>query len=96
MKEIRSPRCKHNKQNSRERRENLRFKRYHRKHCYNINENGKVLTGNIQEIQNTMRRPNIRIICIEESEESQKGQLTYKGKLIRILTHFSPETVKAR
>jgi hypothetical protein len=31
-KEIRSHRCKHHQQNTRDRRENLRFRRYHRKH----------------------------------------------------------------
>jgi uncharacterized coiled-coil protein SlyX len=30
----------------------------------------KLLTQNIQEIQDTMRRPNLRIIGIEESEDS--------------------------
>ena len=29
------------------------------------------LTKNIQEIQDTMRRPNLRIIGIEENEDSQ-------------------------
>jgi hypothetical protein len=29
---IRSRRCKHHKQNTRDRRENLRWRRYHRKH----------------------------------------------------------------
>ena len=35
-----------------------------------IKENAKwkkILTQNIQEIQDTLRRPNLRIICIEES-----------------------------
>jgi hypothetical protein len=31
----------------------------------------KLLTQNIQEIQDTMRRPNLRIIGIEESKDSQ-------------------------
>jgi hypothetical protein len=31
----------------------------------------KLLTQNIQEIQDTVRRPNLRIIGIEESEDSQ-------------------------
>jgi hypothetical protein len=31
-KEVRSHRCKHNQQNTRDRRENLRCRRYHRKH----------------------------------------------------------------
>ena len=122
----------------------------------------KLLTQNIQEIQDTMRRPNLRIIGIEDSEDSQlkgpvnifnkiieenfpnlkkempmniqeayrtpnrldqkrnsschiiiktpnalnkerilkavreKGQVTYKGRPIRITPDFSPETMKAR
>ena len=39
-----------------------------------VKENAKcknLLTENIQEIQDTMRRPNLRIKCIEESEDSQ-------------------------
>jgi hypothetical protein len=43
-----------------------------------IKENVKckrILTQNIQEIQNTTRRPNLRIIGIEEGEDSNlKGQ----------------------
>jgi hypothetical protein len=43
-----------------------------------IKENSKckkILTQNIQEIQDTMRRPNLRIIGIEESEDFKlKGQ----------------------
>ena len=38
-----------------------------------VNENAKcknLLTPNIQEIQDTMRRPNLRIIGIEESKDS--------------------------
>jgi hypothetical protein len=31
----------------------------------------KLLTQNIQEIQNTMRKPNLRIIGIQESKDSQ-------------------------
>lgn len=120
----------------------------------------KLLTQNIQEIQDTMRRPNLRIIGIEDSEDSQlkgpvnifnriieenfpnlkkempmniqevyrtpnrlnqkrnspchiiiktpkctkrilkavrgKGQVTYKGRPIRITPDFPPETMKAR
>jgi predicted nucleic acid-binding Zn-ribbon protein len=33
----------------------------------NLNAKSKtILTQNIQEIQNTMRRPNLRIVCIDE------------------------------
>jgi chromosome segregation ATPase len=43
----------------------------------------KILTQNIQEIQDTMRRPNLRIICIEESEDSQfKGPVNIFNKII--------------
>jgi chromosome segregation ATPase len=122
----------------------------------------KLLTQNIQEIQDTMRRANQRILGIEESEDSQlkgpvnifnkiieenfsnlkkempmniqgghrtrnrldpkrnsshhiivktpnaqnkekilkaireKGQVTYKGRRIRIIPDFSSETMKAR
>ena len=42
----------------------------------------KLLTQNIQETQNTMKRPNLRIIGIEESEDSQlKGPVTSSTKL---------------
>ena len=37
-----------------------------------IKENGKckkILTQNIQEIHNTMRRPNLRIIGVDENED---------------------------
>jgi hypothetical protein len=41
------------------------------------------LTENIQEIQDTMRRPNLRIIGIEESEDSQtKGPVNIFNKSI--------------
>jgi hypothetical protein len=43
----------------------------------------KLLTQNIQEIQDTMRRPNLRIIGIEESEDSQlKGTVNIFNKII--------------
>jgi hypothetical protein len=122
----------------------------------------KILTQNIQEIQDTTRRPNLRIIGIDENEDFQfkrsvnifnkiidenfpnlkkdmpmnikeayrapnsldhqrnfschiiiktpdaqnkerilksvreKGQVTYKGRPIRITPDFSPETMKVR
>ena len=121
-----------------------------------------MLTENIQEIQDTMRRPNLRIIGLDKNEDFQlkgpanifnkiieenfpnlkkempmnikeayrtpnrqdqksnssqhiiirtsnalnkdrtlkavreKGQVTYKGKPIKITPDFSPETMKAR
>jgi hypothetical protein len=43
----------------------------------------KKLTQNIQEIQDTMRRPNIRIICIYEKEDFQvKGPVNIFNKII--------------
>jgi uncharacterized coiled-coil protein SlyX len=51
-----------------------------------IKENEKcknILTPNIQEIPKTMRRPNLRIIGIEESEDSQfKGPVNIFNKII--------------
>ena len=42
----------------------------------------KLLTQNIQEIQDTMRRPNLRIIGIKESEDSQlKGPVNNFNKV---------------
>jgi hypothetical protein len=133
--------------------------------CTTIKENTKckrILTQNIQETQDTMRRPNLRIIGVDENEDFQikgpanifnkiieqnspnlkkempmiiqeayrtqsrldqkrnssrhiiirttnalnkdrilkavreKGQVTYKGRPIRITADFSPETMKAR
>jgi hypothetical protein len=130
-----------------------------------IKENGKckkILTQNIQEIQDTVRRPNLRIIEVDKKEDFQlkgpanifnkiieenfpnlnkemprniqeayrtpnrldqkrnssrhiitrttnalnkdrilkpvreNGQVTYKGRLIRITPDFSPETMKGR
>jgi hypothetical protein len=43
----------------------------------------KLLTQNIQEIQDIMRRPNLRIIGIEESEDFQlKGSVNIFNKII--------------
>jgi hypothetical protein len=43
----------------------------------------KILTQNIQEIQDKMKRPNLRKMCIEESEESQlKGPVNIFNKII--------------
>jgi hypothetical protein len=42
--------------------------------CTTIKENAKckkILTQNIQEMQDTMRRPNLRIIGVEENEDFQ-------------------------
>ena len=43
----------------------------------------KLLTQNIQEIQDTMRRPNLRIIGIEEGKEYQlRGTVNIFNKII--------------
>jgi hypothetical protein len=42
-----------------------------------------ILAQNIQEIQNTMRRPNLRIMGIEESDDFQlKGPVNISNKII--------------
>ena len=50
-----------------------------------VKENAKyrvLITPNIQEMQDTMRKPNLRIIDIEESEDSQlKGPVNTFKKL---------------
>jgi hypothetical protein len=79
---MRSHRCKHHQQNTGVRRKNLRCRRYQRNIDTTVKKKKKkekrknakykkLLTQNIQEIQDTMRRPNLRIIAIEESEDSQ-------------------------
>jgi hypothetical protein len=51
-----------------------------------IKENAKlkkIITQNIQEIQDTMRRPNLRIIGIDENEDFQlKGPVNIFNKII--------------
>jgi chromosome segregation ATPase len=51
-----------------------------------IKENAKckkILTQNIQEIQDTMRRPNLRIIGVDENEDLQlKGPVNIFNKII--------------
>ena len=43
----------------------------------------KILTQNIQEIQDTMRRPNLRIIGVDENKDSQlKGPTNIFNKII--------------
>jgi hypothetical protein len=57
--------------------ENLRCRRFHRKHGPNNQrkwEMQKILTQNIQEIQETTRRPNVRI-GINENEGFQLKRL---------------------
>ena len=51
-----------------------------------IRENAKckkILTQNIQEIQDTMRRPNLQIIGVDENEDFQlKGPANILNKII--------------
>ena len=51
-----------------------------------IKENAKckkILTQNIQEIQDTIRRPNLRIIAIDENDDFQlKGPANIFNKII--------------
>jgi hypothetical protein len=51
-----------------------------------IKENAKckkILTQNIQEIHDTMRRPKLRIIGVDENEDFQlKGQVNIFNKII--------------
>jgi hypothetical protein len=72
-KEIWNHRCEHQQQNKRDGRENLRCRRFHREHQHNNQRKCKMqkksLTQNIQEIQNTMRRPNLQIIGVDENED---------------------------
>jgi hypothetical protein len=71
-KEIRDHRCQHQQQNTRDGRQNLRCRRFHRKQGHNNKKKcKKILTQNIQEIQETMRRPNLRIIGVDENEDFQ-------------------------
>jgi hypothetical protein len=81
MKETRSHRCKHHQQNTRngteDTIENLDTTTKENEECK------KILTQNIQEIQDTMKRPNLRIIGIEKSEDSQlKGPVNIFNKII--------------
>ena len=50
--------------------ENSKCKTLQNSKCKTL-QNSKLLTQNIQEIQDTMKRSNLRIIGIEEDEDSQ-------------------------
>jgi hypothetical protein len=58
----------------------------------------KLLTQNIQEIQDKMGRANLRMVDMEESKDFQlKGPVNIFNKIIiRITPDFSPENLKAR
>ena len=46
-------------------------------------KNKKILTQNVQKIQDTMRRPNLRIMGIEEGEEYQlRGTVNIFNKIV--------------
>jgi hypothetical protein len=81
-----SHRHKHHQQNTRDGRENLRCRRFHKKHGQNNQRKCKckmVITQNIQEIQDTMRRPNLKIIGIDKKEDFQlKGPVNIFNKII--------------
>jgi hypothetical protein len=83
-KEIRNHRCEHQQQNTRDGRETLRCRIFHRKHGHNNQRKcKKILTQKIQEIQDTMRRPNLRIKRIDENEDFQlKGSVNIFNKII--------------
>jgi hypothetical protein len=68
-KEIRSHRHMHYQQNTRDRKENLWGRRHHRKHGRNSQRKCKMfLTQNIQEIQDTMRKPKLSIVRSKDSQ----------------------------
>ena len=75
----------HQQQNIRDGRENLRCRRFHREHQHN-KENGKckkILTQNIQENQDLIRRLNLLIIVVDEKEDFQiKGPANIFNKII--------------
>ena len=76
----------HQQQNTRDGRENLRCRRFHREHGHNNQRKCKcikILTQNIQEIKDTSRRTNLRIIGIDENEDFQhKGPANIFNKFI--------------
>jgi hypothetical protein len=73
----------HQQQNTRDERENLRCRTFHREHEHNNQRKcKKTLTQNIQEIQETMRRPNLWIIGVHENEDFQlKGPVLIFNKI---------------
>ena len=85
-KEIRKHTCEHQQKNIRDGRENLKCRRLHRKHEHNDQKNAKskkILPQHIHEIQNTIRRPNLTIIDVDENEDFQlKGPVNIFNKII--------------
>jgi hypothetical protein len=84
-KEIRSHRCKHHQQNTRNRRKNLSENTIENIDT-TVKENAKckdILTQNMQAMQDTMI-PNLRIIGIEESKNSElKGPVNIFNKCMK-------------
>jgi spore coat polysaccharide biosynthesis protein SpsF (cytidylyltransferase family) len=72
------------KQNTRDGRENLRSRRFCREHENNNKRKcKKILSKKFQEIQDTMRRPNLRIMEVDENEDFQlKGPANIFNKII--------------
>jgi hypothetical protein len=69
-----SHRCKYHQQNTRDRRENFIAEETIENTDITVKENAeckKILTQNIQEIQDTVRTQNLRRIGLEESKDSQ-------------------------
>ena len=83
-KEIWNLRCKHQEQNTRDGRERPRCRRFHREHGYNNQRKCKmILTQNMQEIQDSKRRPNLQIIGINENGKFHlKAPVNIFNKLI--------------
>jgi hypothetical protein len=88
--EIRSHRCKHHQQNTRDRRQMLSIEDTKENIDTTIKENAKckkLLTQNTQEIQDKTKIPILRIIGIEESKDSQlKEPVNISNKIIE--EHF--------
>ena len=84
--EIRNHRLENLLQTTRDGRENLRCRTFHREHRNNNQRKcKKILPQNIQEIQDTMRRPNLRIIGVDENEDFQlKGPANIFNKIIEV------------
>jgi hypothetical protein len=83
-KEIRNHRCEHKQQNTRDGRENLRCRKLYREHGHKNQRKCKMQKDpNIQEIKDTMRRPNLHIIGVDDNEDFQlKGPINISNKII--------------
>ena len=68
-------------------RQNLRCRRFHRKHDTTIKEITKckkMLILKIKEIQDTVRKPNLQIIVVDENEDFQlKGPANIFNRIIK-------------